>query len=164
MSRVTFKGNPVHTSGKLPAKGSQAPNFTLVKTDLSEIDLNTYKGKKKILNVFLSLDTPVCAASVEKFNQEVKAHPDTVILNISKDLPFAHQRFCETKKIGAESLSDFRNPAFGKDYGVDIVDGPLKGLLARSVIVLDENNKVIYAELVSEISHEPDYKAALAVL
>jgi len=163
MSQVTFKGNPVQTLGKLPAVGSQAPNFHLVKADLSEVDLNQFKGKKKVLNIFLSLDTPVCALSVETFNKQAQTFPNIAIINISKDLPFAQKRFCDSKKIGAETLSTFRS-SFGKDYGLEIVEGPLKGLCARAVIVLDEGDKVVYSELVSEITHEPNYKAALEAL
>lgn len=163
MANVNFKGNPVQTSGKLPVIGSAAPDFHLVKSDLSEADLTAFKGKKKILNIFISLDTPVCAISVENFNKQIQAIPNTAVINISKDLPFAQKRFCETKKIGAETLSAFRS-SFGKDYGVEIVEGPLKGLLARAVIVLDESNKVLYTELVSEITNEPNYKAALEAL
>lgn len=163
MSQVTFKGSPVQTAGKLPAVGSQAPNFHLAKADLSEVDLNNFKGKKKILNIFLSLDTPVCAISVETFNKQAQNIPNAAIINVSKDLPFAQKRFCESKKIGAETLSTFRS-SFGKDYGIEIVDGPLKGLCARAVVVLDEANKVIYSELVSEITHEPNYNAALEAL
>lgn len=163
MTKILFKGKPLQTTGHLPQKGSRVASFKLSKTDLSDTDLDAYKGKKKVLNIFVSLDTPVCALSVEKFNQEANKHPNTVILNVSKDLPFAHQRFCETKKIGAEMLSSFRS-SFGKDYGIEIVDGPLQGLLARAVVVLDESNKVLYSELVSEITHEPNYQAALAVL
>ena len=163
MTKVTFKGQPMQTVGDLPQKGGQAKPFTLAKTDLSEANLEAYQGKKKLLNIFVSLDTSVCALSVEKFSQEAKNHPNTVVLNISMDLPFAHQRFCDSKKICAENLSAFRS-SFGKEYGIEITNGPLKGLLARSVIVLDENNKIIYSELVPEITHEPNYKAALEAL
>lgn len=165
MAKVTFKGSPVNTSGQLPAVGSPAPDFTLVKTDLSDVTLKDLKGKNVILNIFPSLDTAVCAASVRKFNKEAASLPNTVILAISADLPFAAGRFCTTEGIeNVHPASTFRNPEFAKDYGVLTLDGPLKGLLARSVVVLDGNGKVLYNELVEETTNEPNYQAAISVL
>lgn len=161
MAQTKFKGTPVHTSGELPAVGSTAPDFTLVKTDLSEGKLSSYSGKK-ILNIFPSIDTGVCQKSVRTFHERAQSLPGVTVLNISADLPFAHNRFCGAEGIkNAESLSTFRSN-FGDQYGVKLVDGPLAGLLARSVLVLDEQNKVLHAELVPEIAQEPDYDAALA--
>ncbi|NDV96254.1 thiol peroxidase [Dysgonomonas sp. 521] len=165
MAKVTFKGSPVNTSGQLPAVGSPAPDFTLVKTDLSDVTLKDLNGKNVILNIFPSLDTAVCAASVRKFNKEAASLPNTVILAISADLPFAAGRFCTTEGIeNVHPASTFRNPEFAKDYGVLTLDGPLKGLLARSVVVLDGNGKVLYNELVEETTNEPNYQAAISVL
>jgi thioredoxin-dependent peroxiredoxin len=165
MSTITLKGNAINTAGQLPAVGAQLPPFTLVRTDLSEASLADFAGKKLVLNIFPSLDTPVCAASVRRFNQEAAASGDTVVLCISADLPFAHSRFCVAE--GLESvvpLSVFRSPEFGRDYGLVIVDGPLKGLLSRSVIVADASGQVLYNEQVPEIVQEPDYEKALAAL
>ncbi len=165
MAHITLGGNPINTIGELPAVGTKAPNFTLVKEDLSNITLDDLKGKKVILNVFPSIDTGVCATSVRTFNQKASAMTNTVILCVSKDLPFAQKRFC-----GAEGLeqvvnaSDFRNGDFGRDYGLTIIDSVLQGLHARVVIVLDENGIVKYTELVPEIAQEPNYEACLAVL
>ena len=165
MAQVTLKGTPVKTSGELPAVGHRSPDFTLTKMDLSELGLSELKGKRVVLNIFPSIDTTTCATSVRTFNQRASEMPDTVILCISADLPFAQKRFC-----GAEGLeqvvpvSDFRNKQFGGHYGVTILDGALRGLLARAVVVLDENGKVIYTELVPEIVNEPDYGAALKAL
>ncbi len=165
MAKITLKGTPVQTSGDLPPVGHNAPNFTLTKMDLSELSLSELKGQRVVLNIFPSLDTSTCATSVRTFNQRANELPDTVILCVSADLPFAQKRFC-----GAEGLeqvvpvSDFRNKTFGGDYGVTILDGALKGLLARAVVTLDENGKVIYTELVPEIGSEPDYDAALKSL
>jgi thioredoxin-dependent peroxiredoxin len=165
MARITLKGNPVNTSGNLPSKGSQAPDFTLVKSDLGKQSLSELKGKKLILNIFPSLDTSVCATSVRKFNQMAAGKTNTVVLAISKDLPFAHGRFCTTEGItNVITLSGFRDSSFGKLYGVDIIDGPMAGLYARSVIVVDEKGKVVYTQLVPEIAQEPDYDSALATL
>lgn len=162
MAKITFKGNPVNTSGTLPAKGSKAPDFKLVKSDLGLQSLSELKGKKVILNIFPSLDTSVCATSVRKFNQLASEIPGTTILAISKDLPFAHGRFCSTEGISKLiTLSGFRDTAFGKAYGVDMLDGPLAGLYARSIVVIDDTGKVIYTQLVPEITHEPDYDSAL---
>ena len=165
MAEITFKGMAVHTNGNLPQVGAEAPNFRGVKNDLSELSLTDLKGKRVVLNVFPSLDTPVCANSVRRFNKEAASLPNTVVLAVSKDLPFAQSRFCTTEDIeNVISLSAFRCSCFEDGYGMLMTDGPLKGLLARGVIVVDEAGKVIYEELVSEIINEPNYEAALAVL
>jgi|SRR5664279_3942478 thiol peroxidase len=165
MAKITLKGNPINTSGNLPAKGSIAPGFTLVKSDLTNLSLSDVKGKKLILNIFPSLDTSTCATSVRKFNVFAAGKTDTVVLGISKDLPFAHGRFCSTEGIAnVITLSGFRDTTFGKAYGVDIIDGPMAGLYARSIVIVDENGKVIYTQLVPEITQEPDYDSALAVI
>ncbi len=165
MATITFKGQTVNTSGQLPAKGSQAPNFTLVKQDLSEISLKDLKGKKLILNIFPSLDTGVCAASVRRFNKEAVSLSDTVVLAISADLPFAAGRFCSAEGIdNVHPASVYRNPKFANDYGVLMTDGPLKGLLARSVVVIDGEGKVVYTQLVPEVTEEPDYQAAIEAI
>ena len=165
MANITLKGNAIQTIGNLPAKASAAPNFTLAKTDLSEVTLADYKGKKVVLNIFPSIDTPVCATSVRRFNKTAGELTDTVVLCISADLPFAHTRFCETDGLkNVESLSVFRNPAFGKDYGVTITTGPIAGLLSRAIVIIGTDGKVLYTEQVPEIAQEPDYDAALAAL
>ncbi len=162
MARITLKGNPIHTSGELPALGSQAKEFDLVKQDLSAATLASFSGKKKILNVFPSIDTSVCAASVKKFFERAKSKPNLVVLNISADLPFAAKRFCGSEGVEtAITLSTFRS-RFADDYGLKITDGPLTGLCSRAVIVLDENNRVLHTEQVPEIGQEPDYDRALA--
>ncbi len=165
MAKITLKGNAIETIGTLPAKASAAPNFTLVKTDLSEVTLADYKGKKIVLNIFPSIDTPVCATSVRQFNKTAGELTNTVVLCISADLPFAHTRFCETDGLkNVESLSVFRSNAFGKDYGVTITTGPIAGLLSRAIVIIDADGKVIYTEQVPEIAQEPNYDAALAAL
>ncbi len=165
MAKVTLKGNEIHTGGELPRIGSEAPDFKGVKTDLSELALSDLRGKKVVINVFPSLDTDVCAMSVRRFNKEAAAHPDTVVLAVSKDLPFAQARFCTLEGIDRLiPLSMFRSPEFEEAYGMLLTDGPLKGLLARGVIVVDEAGKVVYTELVPEITTEPNYDAALAAL
>ena len=165
MAEITFKGMPVHTNGVLPKIGAMAPNFRGVKSDFSELSLSDLKGKRVVLNVFPSLDTPVCANSVRRFNKEAASLPNTVVLAVSKDLPFAHGRFCTTEGIAhVITLSAFRCSCFEDGYGMLMTDGPLKGLLARGVIIVDETGKVIYEELVSEVVNEPNYEAALAVL
>jgi thioredoxin-dependent peroxiredoxin len=165
MGKVTLKGNPVKTSGSLPEKGTIAPGFTLVKSDLGNLSLAEMKGKKVILNIFPSLDTSVCATSVRKFNQLAAGKPNVTVLAISKDLPFAHGRFCSTEGItNVITLSGFRDTEFGKAYGINLLDGPLAGLYARSVVVIDEKGKVIYNQLVPEITQEPDYDSAIAAL
>lgn len=162
MATITFKGNTVHTSGELPAKGTAAPEFSLVKGDLSDVKLSDYKGKNVVLNIFPSLDTGTCAASVRRFNKEAASLNNTVVLGISADLPFAAGRFCSAEGIeNVVTLSNFRDEAFGRDYGLLMTDGPLKGLLARAVVVVDPAGKVIYKELVSEIAQEPDYHSAI---
>ncbi|MBN1518149.1 thiol peroxidase [Candidatus Sumerlaeota bacterium] len=164
MARITFKGKPVHTAGELPEIGSTAPDFKLVRDDLTETTLTSYKGMKKALNICVSVDTGVCAMTVKRFNQLAAALDGVVVLNISKDLPFAQKRFCGSEGIeNVLMLSDFRGN-FGVMYGVTLTDGPLHGLLSRAVVVLDENNTVLYSEQVSELSTEPDYEAALAAL
>jgi thiol peroxidase len=162
MAQITFKGNPVNTSGNLPPKGSKAPGFSLVKSDLSSLSLSELKGRKVILNIFPSLDTSVCATSVRKFNQLAAGTKNVTVLGISKDLPYAHKRFCTTEGItNVITLSGFRDREFGKEYGVDYIDGPVVGLYARAIVVIDGNGTVIYNELVSEHTNEPDYEAAL---
>lgn len=162
MATITLKGNPVHTSGDLPANGTQASNFHLVKTDLSAASLEDFKGSKLILNIFPSVDTGVCAASVRHFNQDASALENTKVLCISRDLPFAQNRFCGAEGLdNVVMLSDFATGDFARQYGVEITDGPMKGLHARAVIALDEDHKVIYSELVPEIGSEPDYESAL---
>lgn len=165
MAEITLQGNPVHTLGTLPATGTQAPDFTLVKNDLSTATLSDYKGKKVVLNIFPSLDTPTCAASVRRFNAEASKLENTVVLCISKDLPFAQARFCGAEGLDrVETLSDFRDGNFGKNYQVEITDGPLAALESRAVVILNEEGKVIYTQQVPEIVDEPDYEAALAAL
>jgi thiol peroxidase len=165
MAKITLRGNPVNTSGFLPAKGTKAPVFTLVKSDLSNLSLKELAGKKVILNISPSLDTGVCATAVRKFNQMAAGKDNTVVLAITKDLPFAQSRFCSTEGItNVMALSGFRNGEFGKDYGVDILDGPMAGLYARSIVVVDEKGNVVYTELVPETVQEPDYDKALAAL
>ncbi|MCX7950038.1 MAG: thiol peroxidase [Treponemataceae bacterium] len=162
MASITFKDNPIHTIGELPAIGSRAPDFILVNGELQNVSLDNFKGKKKILNIVPSLDTGVCAASARRFNQEATQFPNTVILTISRDLPFAQKRFCTTEGIDRViTLSDLRSRDFGKAYGVEIIDGPLAGLLSRAIVVLDEENRVIYTEQVPEIAQEPNYEAVL---
>ncbi len=165
MAQVTLKGNPLHTSGELPKAGTAAPAFTLVKTDLSEVSARDLAGQRVVLNIFPSLDTPTCAASVRAFNVRANEKPNTTILCISADLPFAQKRFCAAEGLDkVVPASTFRNADFGKAYGTTLVDGPLAGLHARAVVVLDEQGKVIHTQLVPEIAQEPDYNAALAVL
>jgi thiol peroxidase len=165
MAKITLKGNPVNTSGNLPSKGSKAPDFTLVKSDLGNLSLSELKGKRLILSISPSLDTSVCATSVRKFNQMAAGKTNTMVLAITKDLPFANGRFCTTEGItNVVTLSGFRNTTFGKSYGVEIVDGSFMGLYARSIIVIDENGIVTHTQLVPEIAQEPDYDAALDAL
>lgn len=165
MAEITLKGNKIHTCGELPAVGSQAPDFVFTKTDLSDVSLEDFAGKRIVLNIFPSIDTSVCAASVRRFNEEANKLENTAVLCASLDLPFAHQRFC-----GAEGLenvipvTELRKRAFGEDYGVRIIDGPLAGLFSRAVVIIDNNGKVIYTEQVPEIAQEPNYEAALKAL
>lgn len=165
MATVTLKGNEIHTSGSLPEVGSKAPDFTLTKGDLSSAKLDDYKGSKVVLNVFHSIDTGTCANSVRQFNSEAAELDNTVVLCISRDLPFAMNRFCGAEGIdNVETLSDFRDGNFGKSYGLEYIDGPIKGLLSRVIVVLDEDGKVVYTEQVQETVDEPNYKAALEAL
>lgn len=165
MATVTLQGNSVSLSGDLPAAGASAPDFKLVDKDLNDRSLSDYSGKKKLLNIVPSLDTGVCATSTEKFNKSAKGRDDVVFLVISADLPFAMGRFCEAKGVDSVvSLSMMRSRNFAKDYGVLITDGPLAGITTRAVVVIDENDKVVYTELVPEITQEPDYDKALAAL
>ena len=165
MATVTLKGNKIHTSGNLPSIGSLAPDFQLAKGDLSTANLSDYKGKKVVLNIFHSIDTGTCAASVRQFNTEAAELENTAVLCISRDLPFALTRFCGAEGLdNVETLSDFRNGNFGKSYGLEYIDGPIEGLLARSIIVLDEEGKIVHTEQVSEVVEEPNYKAALEAL
>ncbi len=145
--------------------GGAAPAFSLTGGDLADVSLSDYQGKKVVLNIFPSIDTPTCSASVRKFNSELAGHENTVVLCISRDLPFAHSRFCEAEGIkDVVPLSELRDRSFGRDYGVEITDGPLAGLLARAVVILDDAGKVAYTQLVDEISEAPDYEKALAAL
>ncbi len=165
MKEIKLKGNPIHIAGNIPAKGDAAPDFVLTKTDMADVSLKDFKGKKIVLNIFPSVDTPVCAMSVRKFNEEAAKLDNTVVLCISEDLPFAHARFCSAEGIkNVISVSDLRNRDFGKKYGLAITDGPIAGLLARAVIIVDEGGKVKYVELVPEIAQEPNYAAALSAL
>lgn len=165
MSSIKLKGNPINTSGSLPAKGTKAQDFKLVKSDLSELKLSDLLGKKVVLNIFPSLDTGVCAASVRRFNKDASELDNTVVVCVSKDLPFAHGRFCTAEGLNnVVTASDFREGNFGRDYGVNIIDGPLAGLHSRAVIVLDEKGVVKYTEQVPDIVQEPDYEAALQAL
>jgi thioredoxin-dependent peroxiredoxin len=165
MAQITLKGNPISTIGNLPGVNLPAPAFSLTKTDLSECSLNDFKGKTIILNIFPSLDTPVCATSVRRFNEEAGGLNNTIVLCISADLPFAHKRFCEVEELkNVIPLSTFRSPGFGAEYGVTITNGPLAGLLARAIVIVDKNGNVLYTELVSEIAQEPDYSKVLLFL
>lgn len=165
MANVTLKGQAVDVAGSLPAVGQPAPALSLTASDLSDVSLAAWAGKKKILNIFPSIDTPTCATSVRKFNQQASSRQDTVVLCISADLPFAQQRFCGAEGLdNVKTLSTFRHPEFLQDYGVRLASGPLTGLCARAVVVLDAEDRVLHAELVGEIADEPDYAAALAAL
>ena len=158
MSTVKFKGGDINTNGSLPEVGSQAPDFVLVNGSLQEIHLSDYKGKRVLLNIFPSIDTGTCAASVRNFNKWAAGKENTVVICVSKDLPFAQGRFCGAEGIeNVITASDFRYNSFATDYGVLLTDGPLKGLMSRSVVAIDENGKVLYTELVSEIVNEPSY-------
>jgi len=165
MATVTLKGNQLNTSGDLPEVGAKAPGFNLVRSDLAKASLEDFAGSRVILNIFPSVDTGVCAASVRHFNQDASGLDNTKVLCISKDLPFAQARFCGAEGLNnVVMLSDFATGEFGKEYGIELADGPMAHLHARAVVVLDENQKVIYRELVPEIGQEPDYDAALGVL
>ncbi len=165
MAQVTHKGNPIHTNGELPAVGAKAPDFKLTGGDLKDVSLADFRGKKKILNIVPSLDTPVCATSTRRFNETAGKLPNTVVLVVSADLPFASKRFCTTEGLqNVVPLSLMRDKSFAKDYGVLIQDGLLAGICARAVVVVDENDKVVYRQLVPEIGQEPDYDKALAAV
>ena len=165
MAVLTLQGNEINTNGELPKVGSNAPDFMLVNSEMEDVSLTNYQGKKKLLSIVPSLDTPVCATSTKKFDKLAKEKLDTVFITISADLPFAVSRFCKTEGVSnVITLSMMRSRNFAKDYGVLITDGPLAGITARAIIVLNETNEVIYSELVSEIANEPDYDAALALL
>ncbi len=165
MATITLEGNEIHTNGDLPSVGSKAPDFHLVDGKLSDVHLADYAGKKKLLNIVPSLDTGVCAASTKKFNETAGKLDNTIVLVISSDLPFAAGRFCSAEGVeNVTTLSLMRSRNFAKDYGVLIEDGPLAGICARAVVVIDENDKVVYTELVPEIAQDPDYDKALAAL
>ncbi len=165
METIYFKGQPCHTYGTIPRVGEKAPCFTLVTPELKEVHCSDYRGKRVVMNIFPSLDTPVCAASVRRFNKEAAGLDNTAVLCISMDLPFASGRFCSAEGINDVTIaSAFRSPMFAQKYGLQIVDGPLAGLLARAVIVLDEDRNVIYSDLVEEITHEPHYDEVIDVL
>jgi len=165
MAQITLKGNAINTCGNLPAVGSQAPDFTLTKVDLSDVSLKDFSGKKVVLNIFPSIDTPVCSASVRRFNADAEKMDNTVVLCISLDLPFAHKRFCGAEGLNdVISLTELRQRGFGEDYGVRISDGPMAGLLSRAVVILDGSGKVTYTQQVPEIVEEPNYEEALNAL
>jgi len=165
MATVTLQGNAINTNGDLPEVGATAPDFSLTNGELADVGLGDFAGKKKVLNIVPSLDTPTCATSTKKFNEKAASMDNVAVLVISADLPFAQGRFCETEGIkNVTPLSMMRDKNFAKDYGVLIQDGPLAGITARAVVVLDEDNKVLYTQLVPEIADEPDYDAALAAL
>ena len=165
MSTITFKGNQVHTSGNLPVAGTTAPDFKVAKTDLSNLSLKDFSGKKVLLNIFPSIDTGICAASTRRFNKDASSLPNTVVICVSKDLPFAHKRFCEAEGLtNVIPTSAIRNDSFEKGYGVNMIDGPMMGLLSRAVVVIGEDGKVKYSEQVPEIVQEPNYEAALNAL
>ena len=165
MANITLQGNAIETVGELPSPGSKAPSFSLVATDLAEVTLADSGGKNLVLNIFPSIDTPVCAASVRRFNQEAASMGDTKVLCVSADLPFAHQRFCEAEGIkDVQAVSVFRSPEFGRDYGVVIKTGPIAGLLSRAIVIIDKEGNVAYGQQVPEIVDEPDYQDALDAL
>jgi thioredoxin-dependent peroxiredoxin len=165
MAKITFKGTPVNTYGNLPQPGQQAPDFKLVKSDLANMTLSELQGKKVVLSISPSFDTSICATSVRKFNQLAAGKTNVVVLAITKDLPFAHARFCTTEGItNVIALSGFRDKDFGKSYGIELIDGPFEGLYARSIVVINETGKVVHSQLVPEIASEADYDAALAAL
>lgn len=165
MATITLQGNEIHTNGDLPAIGDKAPDFQLVDKDLNNVSLSEYAGKKKLISIVPSLDTPVCATSTKKFAEYATERNDVVVLTVAADLPFAMSRFCTSEGIeNVVTLSMMRNQNFANDYGVLIQDGPLAGITARAVVVLDADNDVVYTELVSEIAEEPDYDAAIKAL
>jgi thiol peroxidase len=163
MATITLRGNTIHTEGELPKVGNKAPDFKLTGSDLKDVTLESFAGKKKILNIVPSLDTPVCQTSTRTFNKDGGALPNTVVLVVSNDLPFAQKRFCTTEGLAnVVALSELRTRDFGTAYGVRITDGPMAGVLSRAVVVIDEHDKVVYTEQVPEIAQEPDYAKALA--
>jgi thiol peroxidase len=165
MAKIALKGSPVNTAGNLPAVGSKAPDFKLTKTDLSDVTLKDFAGKKLVINIFPSVDTAVCAMSVRKFNAEVTKTPNTVCLCVSLDLPFAHKRFCAAEGIeNVVMTTELRNRSFGEAYGARMTDGALAGLLSRAVVVVDEKGTVIHTQQVPDITQEPDYESALKAL
>lgn len=165
MAQITLKGNPINTNGELPAVGAKALDFCLTTSDLNDVSLKDFAGKKKILNIVPSLDTPVCQTSVRQFNEKAAAAGNTAIITVSRDLPFAQKRFCETEGIeNVIAAAEMRNRDFGSAYGVEIIDGPLAGVLARAIVVIDAEDNVVYSELVPEIAQEPDYEAAIAAV
>ena len=165
MASITFKGSPITTIGELPEINIMAPNFTLTKTDLSDATLRDFEGKTIVLNIFPSIDTPVCAASVRKFNEEASRFDNTDVLCISADLPFAHQRFCEIEGLkDVIPLSVFRSQEFGTNYGVTITNSPLKGLMSRAIVIIDKTGNVVYKQQTTEIAQEPNYDEALKAI
>lgn len=165
MAQIHFKGSPIHTSGQLPSKQTQIPDFVLVDHNLKEFTLASFTGKKKMIATVPSLDTGVCSKMTQQLNNLAKSHPDIAVIVVSADLPFAQERFCSANKVkNVTTLSMMRNKDFGKAYGVLITDGPLAGILARSIMGVDENDKVIYTELVPEITQEPDYQKAFIAM
>ena len=165
MATITLGGNAINTIGNLPETGAKAPDFKLIKNDLSAVSLSDFTGKKLVLNIFPSVDTGTCAASVRKFNEKASSLENTTVLCISRDLPFAQKRFCGAEGLeNVVNLSDFKDGSFGKDYGLEIADGPLAGLHSRAVVVVNENGNVAYTEQVAEIADEPNYDAALNAL
>lgn len=165
MASITFQGNGIHTNGELPRVGETAPDFSLVTRELADVSLASYAGKKKLLSIFASLDTPVCATSIKRFNEAAREKSDSVFLMIAADLPFAMARFCGAEGVdNVIPLSMMRSKDFARDYGVLIEDGVLAGIAARAIVVLDQDNQVLYTELVPEIAQEPDYEAALSAL
>src|SRR5271170_4367432 len=165
MANITLKGNPIHTSGNLPSVGSKAPDFQLVDGELNDRSLKDYKGRRKLISIVPSLDTSTCSISTKKFNEKIKSHPEVTVLVVSADLPFAQKRMCSAENVdNLTPLSMMRSKDFAKSYGVLIENGPLAGICARAVIVLDENDQVVYLQLVPEITQEPDYDKALEAL
>lgn len=165
MAEIMIGGVPANTTGNLPGVGTKAPGFTLTKTDLSDVSLPDLAGKRVVLNIFPSIDTPVCSASVRRFNREAASLNNTQVLSVSADLPFAHKRFCETEGIeGVTAVSELRTRGFGDVYGVRITEGPLEGLLARAVVVIDEGGTVIYSSFATDLKEEPPYEEILATL